>query len=192
MSVDDFLDEERDPVGAGQHVGNKFGRWYRVEQMRDQVADGALPERLEFDHRHGIVPAQGPDELISHGRLARPERGDDGEAVNPRRCHVPNGFEAVRVRRVQVVKHEQGATARDLPQHPHRAFDREQPQLPAGKVGPLAPRRLPLGEDQPQPAIERRAHRGHGMSAQPRRSVNPSRPSVLAADRARSSSMTLP
>ena len=56
-----------------QESADEFGGRRRVEQVRDQVANGAHPQRLEFYHRGGIVPAQGPDQLVSNGRLGPAE-----------------------------------------------------------------------------------------------------------------------
>jgi hypothetical protein len=60
---------------------------------------------------------------------------------------------------VQVVEDQERTPARrdDLAQHQPDPFEREQAQLCGREIGGRARRGLPLGQDKPQPLIERRA-----------------------------------
>ena len=123
----------------------------------DEIADGSVTERLEFNNRRRAVAAQGADELIGQPRLARPQGTGDGEAVTfaAPRNGLPPGC---RVGGVQVVEDEQRALARIRAMWrrtstvPSRA---SRPQLCRGEVGSSRPA-PPTRAGQPEPLIERR------------------------------------
>ena len=169
VRVDDLLDEQRNAIGPGQDIGDELAGRRRGEEMPDEVAGRPVAERLEFDDGRHVITAQRADQLIGNGRFGRAERRHDGQAADPRRRQVADRLEAVGIRGVQVVEQQHHSRARpgDVPQQADRGFHGQQAQLPAVQAGLAAGRGLPFGQDQAQPAVEGRPHRGMRVTAEP-------------------------